>query len=291
MAYVSIRGVDHYYEWITAESPGTQSSRPPTSHKPVMVFIHGWAGSTRYWHRTARALVDQFDCLLYDLRGFGRSRLPRLQSEEGEALSYELEDYAQELSDLLKTFDLTEKIYLNAHSTGASIATLFLNRYSGQIERAILTCSGIFDYNPLTFKAFHQISGYVVKFRPKWFLQVPLLDRFFMMRFLHQSIPAADCRAFLSDFIDADFEAALGTVYTAVSERAALEMPGEFSRLTVPTLLISGQFDQIIPVKLGAKAAELNPTVEHVIIPKTGHFPMLEDAETYLKVVREFLDR
>lgn len=46
-----------------------------------MVFIHGWGGSSRYWEATAQALCGEFDCLLYDLRGFGRSTLGASQLE------------------------------------------------------------------------------------------------------------------------------------------------------------------------------------------------------------------
>ncbi len=110
-----------------------------------------------------------------------------------------------------------------------------------------------------------------------------------MARFLYRPLTQLINRAFLEDFILADYEAALGTVYTAVSQKAAEEMPQEFARLTVPTLLISGQYDKIIPAKLGRKAASLNDCVQHVVIPNTAHFPMLEDPETYLELVRQFL--
>ena len=40
---------------------------------------------------------------------------------------------------------------------------------------------------------------------------------------------------------------------------------------------------------MGRQAAALNDKVEFVVIPNTAHFPMLEDAPTYLKRVREFL--
>ncbi len=289
MAYISIRGVEHYYEWVTAELD-VHPTRPKASQKPVIVFIHGWAGSTRYWRRTARSLAHTFDCLLYDMRGFGRSHLPRPLPHHISALGYSLESYAEDLAQLLDALDLT-CITINAHSTGASIATLFVNRWADRVHAAILTCSGIFDYNKLTFSLFHWVSQYVVAFRPQWFLDVPWLDRVFMTRFLHRHIHASDYREFLEDFIEADVEAAMGTVYSAVSEQAALTMPIEFQHLTVPTLLISGEFDQIIPVKLGKSAAALNPDIEYVIIPKTGHFPMLEDADTYLATINPFLEK
>lgn len=302
MPHIQIRGVDHYYQWVSdqsnsdqfnsnqsnLETAGSSATNQPNFGKPVLVFLHGWAGSTRYWESTAQALADQFDCLLYDLRGFGRSRLPRPLPDTVTALGYELDSYADDLALLLDQLGL-QQVFLNAHSTGASIAALFLNRYPERVNRAILTCNGVFEYDERAFKAFHQFGGYVVGFRPNWLSKIPLVDRMFMARFLRRSIPATARRAFLEDFLMADYEAALGTIYTAVSKQASEVMPQEFAKLTVPTLLISGEYDQIIPVELGRKAAMLNPNVEHVVIPETAHFPMLEDSQTYLQLVREFL--
>lgn len=115
MTYINVRGVEHYYEWI---------KKPSDVIKPVMVFIHGWAGSARYWRSTAEALLDQFDCLLYDMRGFGRSHAqpnPEI-APNVENLSYQLEDYAEDLAALLDGLRL-QRVYINAHSMGASIAT------------------------------------------------------------------------------------------------------------------------------------------------------------------------
>ena len=257
-----------------------------------MVFLHGWGGSDRYWRSTAESLSNQFACLLYDLRGFGRSRLP--QEAECEAQfdspsSYELETYADDLAALLDSLGI-EKVYLNAHSMGASIATLFLNRYPQRVERAILTCSGIFEYDERAFKAFHKFGGQVVKFRPRWLSWIPGIDRMFMARFLHRPLPRQLRREFLEDFIMADYEAALGTIYSSVSQKMALGMPEEFARIQVPTLLVSGEFDRIIPAQMGRKAASLSQNVKYALIRNTGHFPMLEDASGYLEVVRSFLD-
>jgi pimeloyl-ACP methyl ester carboxylesterase len=300
MSYINVRGVDHYYEWIKKLS-GSQV-------KPVMVFIHGWAGSARYWQSTADALSDEFDCLLYDLRGFGRSSGQPIVAKASESvvesvesqsveeeleaiaeLTYELEEYADDLKMLLDKSQL-QRVYINAHSMGASIATLFLNRYPERVERAILTCSGIFEYDEKAFAAFHKFGGYVVKFRPKWLGKIPFVDRMFMARFLHRPIPAAERQAFLQDFLEADYDAALGTIFTSVSKAASELMPDEFAQVTVPTLLVAGEYDKIIPAQMGHQAAALNDKVEYAMIPHTGHFPMLEDAPTYLRLVREFLN-
>ena len=288
MPYLEIRGVNHYYEWIS--SPTTANSeQKPNPDKPTMVFIHGWGGSARYWETTAQSMSDRFDCLLYDLRGFGRSRFTRPVAEAVVALGYELETYADDLAVLLDRLQLN-KVFLNAHSTGSSVAVLFMNRHPERVERTILTCHGVFEYDERSFKAFHQFGGYVVKFRPTWMSKIPGADRLFMQRFLRRSIPREASRAFLEDYLMAEQEAALGTIYTAVSERASIEMPEEYRKLHIPTLLVSGEYDQIIPAALGQTAASLNPAyVKQIVMRETGHFPMLEDEATYLKEVEAFL--
>ncbi|MCC5663086.1 alpha/beta hydrolase [Nostoc sp. CHAB 5784] len=296
MPYINIRGVEHYYESVKKPSGSLV--------KPVMVFIHGWAGSARYWQNTANALSEQFDCLLYDLRGFGRSGGKPTIAEASEAvaesksvqeeleaireLTYELEEYADDLAALLDGLHL-QRVYINAHSMGASVATLFFNRYPQRVERGILTCSGVFEYDEKSFSAFHKFGGYVVKFRPKWLSKIPFVDWMFMARFLHTSIPNSERQAFLQDFLEADYDAALGTIFTSVSKAQSEVMPQEFVKLTVPTLLVAGEYDKIIPAEMGRQAAALSDKVEFVMIPNTAHFPMLEDAPTYLQRVQEFL--
>lgn len=283
MPYAEILGVNHYYEWVT------ESGTAPQWDKPVMVFIHGWGGSCRYWQSTAAALSRDFDCLLYDMRGFGRSPIAPENREAVLARGYELETFAEDLLELLNVLGL-ETVWLNSHSTGASVAVLFANQYGDRLKQVILTCNGVFEYDKKAFEAFYKFGGYVVGFRPNWLKQIPLMPRIFMSRFLSRPIPAAEKYAFLEDYLQADSDMALGTIYTAVSKRATEIMPAAFAQLTVPTLLVSGEKDQITPAPLGRAAAELNPEViQYVEIENTGHFPMLEAPETYLETVRSFL--
>ncbi len=276
---INIRGVDHYYEWI-------RKKEDQSIEKPIMVFIHGWGGSCRYWRSTAIAISDQFDCLLYDLRGFGQSLLPPNNDLN---LSYDMEEYAQDLLLLLDALKI-DKFYLNSHSMGASIATIFLNITPDRIIKAILTCNGIFSYNSITFPLFHFAGNYVVKLRYNWFLKVPFAEQLFMIRFLNRPIAKQLSYDFLEDFLKADYEAAVGTIYTSVSKKAVEIMPQEFSNISVPTLLISGEKDQIIPSEMGKKAASLNNKISYVEMPETAHFPMLEDVTNYLNIIKDFLN-
>lgn len=281
MPYLSVKGIEHYYEWIPVSGHSDGS-------RPVMVFLHGWGGSARYWKSTAQALCHRFDCLLYDLRGFGRSRISKDTRPTPPHRGYELGSYAEDLAELLDALHL-DSVYLNAHSMGASIGIAFLNQYADRVKQAILTCHGLLEYDPKTFAAFHRFSRYVVAFRPGWLKHIPLAPRLFMARFLHRSIPNADRQAFLEDFLMADYEAALGTIYTSVSKAATEEMPQAYRRVTLPTLLVAGEYDQIIEAEMGRQAATLNQQVEYVMIPKTSHFPMLEDPDAYLQQINTFL--
>ena len=205
------------------------------------------------------------------------------------ARGYELDTFADDFVALLDALGI-DRVDLNAHSMGGSVAVLMLNRYSDRVHKAVLTCNGIFEYDRVAFEAFYRFGKYVVQFRPQWLAKVPLAPYFFMTRFIHQSIPVEEKRAFLQDFLDADYETALGTIFTSVSKEATEVMPIEFQRLSVPTLLVSGQYDQIIPAELGQKAAALNPQVQYSLIPKTGHFPMLEAPHIYMEAVTNFLE-
>ncbi|MEO0456858.1 MAG: alpha/beta hydrolase [Cyanobacteria bacterium P01_A01_bin.114] len=280
MAYVDVNGVQHYYEWITeSASPGD---------KPVMVLLHGWAGSARYWESTARAISPQFDCLLYDMRGFGRSAPAAPDAMAADPDLGTMESFAEDLKALLDALSLNQ-IYMNAHSLGGSVGLYFLERYPERVQKAILTCNGSFEYDPKAFEAFYRFGGYVVKFRPSWLGKIPLAPYFFMSRFLHRSIPYGEKRAFLDDFLLADEATALGTMRSAVSQHATVAMPKAFSGLKVPTLLVSGQYDKITPAPLGQQAAAMSDQIDYVMMPKTAHFPMLEDPDKYLEIILDFL--
>ncbi len=284
MTTLEIRGVPHHIQWICAEA-----APHPSGDKPIMVFVHGWGGSGRYWEQTAQRLTDRFDCLLYDLRGFGRT--PETPSHPRDP-RFSMAAYAADLGELLEQLDLS-RITLNAHSMGASIATLYAAEVIApqRVERLILTCSGLYTYNPITFGLFHQIGSWVVSLRPRWLSRLPGMERMFMARFVHRPLPTPLSRAFLEDYLQADQTTVVGTLYTAVSRQAAETLPLALKNLQIPTLLVAGEKDQIIPPRLGQKAIQVNPQIQYEEIPKVGHFPMLEAPDAYLQILDRFLQQ
>lgn len=69
---VDILGVPHAYEL----TPSTQSPC-------VLVFIHGWLLSREYWRPLIQCLSPDYQCLSYDLRGFGASQTSEANSANG----------------------------------------------------------------------------------------------------------------------------------------------------------------------------------------------------------------
>ncbi len=283
MPYVSVNGVNHYYEWIsTQDHPGNYS-------KPVMVFLHGWAGSARYWESTAEAIKDKYDCLLYDMRGFGRSHPATPAAMAVDPFLSTLESFAEDLAILLDELNLTKPVYMNAHSLGGTAGLYFLDRYPERVKKAILTCNGSFPYQKIAFELFYFFGGGVVAFRPQWLGNIPFAPQMFMQRFLKGSIPLTEKKAFLGDFLMADGPTSMGTLKAAVSKHATEVMPIAFQNLKVPTLMISGEYDKITPAKLGRQAASISENMEYIEMPNTAHFPMLEDADNYLQITNNFL--
>jgi pimeloyl-ACP methyl ester carboxylesterase len=256
-----------------------QKSNP---QQPVLVHIHGWGGSKRYWKETVEHFQPDLSTLTYDLRGFGQSQAPNLGT------SFDLKTYAEDLKIILDQLEI-EKIYLNSHSTGASIGLLFANLYPERVEKLILTCSGTYDYNKVAFELFYFFSRIVVGFRPSWLVKVPLAPFLFQQRFVYKSLPEPFPTEFLEDYVLCNQEAAMGTLYSSVSKYAADELPKEFAQLKMPTLLLAGAHDQIIPEKLARKALAANPNMTFALMKQSGHFPMLEEPAIYYAHIRDFL--
>jgi pimeloyl-ACP methyl ester carboxylesterase len=63
MPTITVLGVPHVYEQTA-----------PTPSKEVLIFVHGWLLSRNYWQPLIERLAPHYQCLSYDLRGFGESQ-------------------------------------------------------------------------------------------------------------------------------------------------------------------------------------------------------------------------
>ncbi|MDJ0572704.1 MAG: alpha/beta fold hydrolase, partial [Pleurocapsa sp. MO_192.B19] len=112
MPSINILETPHIYE-LTA---------PVANSKlPVLVFVHGWLLSRHYWQPVVQLLQSEYQCLLYDARGFGDSVTTLANHNSSKSRSYSLHAYAQDLECLLKDLGV-EQAWIVGHSLGGSVA-------------------------------------------------------------------------------------------------------------------------------------------------------------------------
>lgn len=97
--------------------------------KPALVIAHGITDNAQTWIRNAQQLKADFDVIVYDQRGHGRSAAP----DHG----YTFNDYAADLTDLIRALNL-KQVSLLGHSGGAVIATLLAAQQPTLVNSLIL---------------------------------------------------------------------------------------------------------------------------------------------------------
>jgi pimeloyl-ACP methyl ester carboxylesterase len=128
MTSIDIDGVQHVYEL-------TQ----PTPTSPTLVFIHGWLLSRHYWQPVIDGLAPDYQCLSYDLRGFGQSQFPLNQSNLSQ--DYTPKAYAEDVATLLQKLDLSS-VWLVGHSLGGTIALLAAQKQPQQVQGVVCVNAG-----------------------------------------------------------------------------------------------------------------------------------------------------
>lgn len=264
MQTIDILGVPHTYD-IT----------PPTASKDVLVFIHGWLLSRRYWQPLIEQLSPNYQCLSYDLRGFGASQL----YQETNSAGYSLIDYANDLALLLKQLQI-ENAWLVGHSIGGSIA-LWAADQLPQVKGVICLNSGGGIYLKAEFDRFRAAGQQLVKMRPRWLCQVPLLDLLFTRASVARAIDRRWGRQRLIDFVAADAEAALGMLLDSTTEAEVHRLPQVVARLQQPVYFIAGAQDPIMEPKYVRHLASFHPLFQAcganvAEITDCGHMAMVE---------------
>lgn len=84
-------------------------------NKPPVILLHGLTGSGACWTPVARALEGEYDVIMPDARGHGKSSVP----DDG----YRYEDYASDVVSLIEALELSPPIVIG-HSMGGMTAAL-----------------------------------------------------------------------------------------------------------------------------------------------------------------------
>lgn len=300
MAIIDILGTPHAYELT-----------PPTgSSAPVLVFIHGWLLSRNYWQPLIDKLAPDYQCLTYDLRGFGDSQPLLCQTQQQQShlesestvstetavfssSGYALADYARDLGILLQQLGI-ERAWLIGHSLGGSIALWGASLLPERVEGVICLNAGGGIYLKEEFERFRTAGRELVKRRPRWLRYIPLLDLVFARAQVANPLGRRWGRQRVVDFVIAHSEAALGTLLDSTTEAEVHRLPQVVSKLQQPVYFIAGAKDTVMEPKYVRHLASFHRLFEgcgeNVIeIPLCGHMAMVEKPEDVDTQIRNIL--
>jgi pimeloyl-ACP methyl ester carboxylesterase len=270
--------------------------------------------SRSYWQPLIEQLSVDYQCVSYDLRGFGQSQ-PRDRSPEVNAhpsgngviatqnatlattaeqiAQYSLLSYARDLGMLLRELKIPQA-WLIGHSLGGCVALWAADQMPEQIQGVICLNSGGGIYLKEVFERFRSAGQQMVKLRPKWLSQVPCLDLVFTRANVVSKIERAWGRQRVLDFVRANADAAIGTLLDSTTEAEVHRLPQVVARLSQPLYFIAGAQDTVMEPKYVHHLASFHPLfgdcADNVFeIANCGHLSMLEKTDVVEAHIRQIL--
>lgn len=280
MKSIDIKGVQHIYQL-------TQ----PVSASPTLVFIHGWLLSRHYWQPVIDCLAPDYQCLSYDLRGFGQSQLPLNHSNPPG--DYTPDAYAEDVVILLQKLNLSS-VWLVGHSLGGTIALLAAQKLPQQVQGVVCVNAGGGIYLEAEFQRFRGAGEQIVKFRPPWLSRIPGLDILFTRTQVCRRLERRWGRQRILDFIAADPDAALKTLLDSTTKTEVQRLPKVVSQLQQPVYFLAGQQDKVMELQYVYHLAQFHGLSKQgkeniVEIPNCGHIAMVEQTEAVVAHLRDIL--
>jgi pimeloyl-ACP methyl ester carboxylesterase len=254
---------------------------------PVVLLVHGIAGSSATWSRVMPDLAEHHTVIAPDLLGHGESAKPR-----GD---YSLGAYASGIRDLLAVLG-HERATIVGHSLGGGVAMQLAYQFPQICERLVLVASGGLgkEVNPFLRAVSLPGSEYVL----------PLV----LHRSLHDALAAVGGWFGRLGLRGGEIAQEVWRSYTALTEvrgqmafvhtiRSVIDVRGQrvsardrlYLAAEVPTLIVWGDRDRIIPVSHAHVTHELIPGSRLVIIEGAGHFLPVEQPAAFLEALEDFL--
>ena len=255
---------------------------------PLIVLLHGITSTSEVWLDVMARLAERYTVVAPDLLGHGGSAKPR-----GD---YSLGAYASGGRDLLGLLGF-ERGTVVGHSLGGGIALQFAYQFPEYCERLVLVSSGGLgtEVHPLLRAAALPGSELVLPLITRdWAIGAGTAVASFFERYGFKAGPdlAEAARGYASL---ADGQARSAFVHTL---RAVIDLEGQRVSATdrlylaerIPTLLIWGSADPIIPAQHGREARERIPGSRLVEFPGAGHWPQLDDPDRFATELSDFVE-
>jgi pimeloyl-ACP methyl ester carboxylesterase len=253
---------------------------------PALLLIHGMAGSSRTWRGVMPRLAECHDVIAPDLMGHGESAKP--------VGDYSLGAFASGLRDVLSLLDVP-RVTVVGQSLGGGVAMQLAYQHPELVERLVLVSSGGLGREvswmlraltlpgaelvmPVLFPRFVADRGTAVSKRlHRLGVRAPHLNE--MWQAYVSLTGAPDRRAFIR------------TLRAVVDHSGQTVSANDRLYLTsgMPTMIIWGDEDPIIPVEHARHAHEAMPGSRLEIIEGVGHFPHVEAPDRFVEVLLDFL--
>ncbi len=255
---------------------------------PVLLLLHGITNSSETWEPVVGTLADHFTVIAPDLLGHGESSRPR-----GD---YSLGAHASGVRDLLSSLDIGRATVVG-HSLGGGVAMQFAYQFPERCERLVLVSSGGLG------REVHLLLRAAALPGADWGL--PLLTSRGMRGVGHgvalalrlgRISPPRDVGVLARGFASLDNgESRQAFLHTL---RAVIDTGGQRVSATdrlhlaavLPTLIVWGERDSIIPQRHGQAAHEAMPDSRMELFEGAGHMPHLDDPERFSELLVEFCD-
>jgi pimeloyl-ACP methyl ester carboxylesterase len=255
---------------------------------PVLLLLHGVTNSSQTWEHVAPLLAERFTLIAPDLLGHGESATPR-----GD---YSLGAHATGVRDLLTALG-HERVTVIGHSLGGGVAMQFAYQFPERCERLVLVSSGGLGREVHLVLRAAALPGadYVL----------PVLTSSHVLRLgrglgglLRRArlAPEGDLEVLARGFASLDNTGSRQAFLHTV--RAVIDPSGQrvsaHDRLAlaalIPSLIVWGERDSIIPVAHGAAAHEAMPGSRFEVFPGAGHMPHDADPERFAAVLTDFCE-
>jgi non-heme chloroperoxidase len=223
-------------------------------HGIPVVFSHGWPLSADAWEDQMMFLADHgYRVIAHDRRGHGRSS----KAWHGN----DMNTYADDLAAVLDTLDITGAT-LVGHSTGGGEVARYIGRHgTSRVAKAVLVGAVtpqmlVSPANPdgVPLSVFDGIREGVKSDRAQFFLD--LSTPFY--GFNREGAKVSE--GMRQNFLIQGLQCSLKSAYACIKQFSETDFTEDLKKMTVPTLVIHGDDDQIVPLAAtGRRAVELLP--------------------------------
>lgn len=243
-----------------------------------VVFVHGWTSNNWIWFNQVEYFKDKFRVITPDLKGHGNSDKPKAD--------YLMTDFATELNEFINQILGEEEYVLIGHSMGGMVALSYATNpeYTTNLM-GLVPCGTSFTMaNPVLSQMVQQLKQGEVKYDRK--LGEMLSKLAFHGKFARKH----------KDLVQRNIEEGLRCPdYVAIACIDAFvnkyNIEKDLSKISVPTLLLTGDKDTMVDASSSKKMQTLIPSVTlDVIGPNVGHNLQIERPEKYNRILELFID-